>query len=69
MRSKLIAALKLRRCANCGKVVRGKGFEWRGKVFCSRRCKGEYRKRHRRRRSYKLFLPSDTFEAVYWRRG
>ncbi|MCS7102310.1 MAG: hypothetical protein NZ992_00315 [Candidatus Korarchaeum sp.] len=68
MRSKIIAKLKLRRCVNCGKVVRGKGFEWRGRVFCSRRCKKEYREKHKKRRKI-IFLPSDTFEAVYWRRS
>lgn len=59
--------LNLKKCANCGKPIKGKGLKWRGKQFCSRKCKREYREKHRKK-SKSVFLPSDTFEALYWRR-
>ncbi len=53
-----------RRCANCGRAVRG--LEWRGKVFCSS-CKREYSGK-RKKPGGRIFLPSYTFEALHWRR-
>jgi len=59
--------LTAKRCANCGRIIRGKGLEWRGKHFCSKRCKREYREKHRVKRKG-IFLPRDTFDAIYGRR-
>ncbi len=58
--------LFVKRCANCGREIKGKIYTWRGKHFCSERCKKEYRRKHKRR-SKKGELPKDTFQAIYWR--
>lgn len=57
-----------KRCANCGKRIRSRGLEWRGKYFCSKRCKKEYRERHKGKKRKGIFLPRDTFDAIYGRR-
>jgi predicted nucleic acid-binding Zn ribbon protein len=66
---KHVAFLKVlfsRRCANCGRRIEGKPYRWRGKYFCSEKCKKEYRRRHRRERKLRL-PPEDAFHAIYWR--
>ncbi len=57
------------RCAYCGKPIRGKAYEWRGKLFCSKACKRKYRemKAKERRKKRGIMLPKDTFGALYWR--
>jgi len=63
-----LISLISKRCANCGKRIRGRGLEWRGKYFCSKRCKKEYRERHKGKKRKGIFLPRDTFDAIYGRR-
>ncbi len=60
--------LFVKHCANCGREIRGKDYVWRGKHFCSEKCKRTYRREHRKkyRRGGKE-LPKDTFQAIYWR--
>ncbi|MGB9631420.1 MAG: hypothetical protein ACP5KE_03955 [Candidatus Methanodesulfokora sp.] len=54
-----------RRCANCGRKIEGTPYKWRGKYFCSEKCKKEYRRKHRRKGRGEL--PKDTFQAIYWK--
>ncbi len=68
---RLRASLRLApRCANCGRPIEGRPYEWRGKKFCSRACKDAYRRSHSRKRSERksrVRWPRDAFGAVYWR--
>jgi YHS domain-containing protein len=60
-----LKSLFSRRCANCGRRIEGKSYRWKGKYFCSEKCKREYRRRHKREKRGRL--PEDTFHAIYWR--
>ena len=66
-----LAALRPGRnvCANCGEPLDpAKAYKWYSKLFCSRKCKREYRRKHHEKRRKSVLPASGTLEKVYWRR-
>ncbi len=61
------AAVLLRgpRCSNCSRCVDPRrAYRWRGKLFCSKKCRDAYRRRLRKGRRYVLPALS-ALEKVY----
>jgi len=57
------------KCDFCGKDFNAeRAYKWQDKVFCSAKCKREYRLReHRKKHTTDLPL-SSAFEQIYWKR-
>ncbi|GEM_PF-1101160 len=65
----LAVSLQPPRCANCGRRVDPSlALKWRGKLFCSRKCKTEYRRRISKKDRKPVLPASSALEKVYWRK-